>query len=67
MNIRAFIEQQLDAIVDEWVAFAGTRLSPSHDFTRSELADHARVLLLAIAADIAQAQAQSQRSFGART
>ena len=39
MKIGEFIEQQLEPIVDEWVAFAQTRLSPAHAFTRSELAE----------------------------
>lgn len=56
MKIGEFIEQQVEPIVDEWVEFAETRLSPSHGFTRSELADHAKVLLLAIAADMDDAQ-----------
>jgi signal transduction histidine kinase len=56
MDIREFIEQQVEGIVDEWVAFAHTRLPASQDFTRKELADHARFLLLAIAADVGQAQ-----------
>lgn len=56
MSIGEFIEQQVDAIVDEWVQFANTRLRSSHDFTREELADHAKVLLLALAADMKQAQ-----------
>lgn len=56
MNIGEFIKQQVEPIVDEWVAFAHTRLPPIHGFSREELADHAKVLLLAIADDIAQAQ-----------
>ena len=62
MQIGDFIEQQIRPIVEEWVEFAHTRLSPSHEFTREELADHARVLLLAIAADMKQTQgAQATR------
>jgi signal transduction histidine kinase len=56
MNIGEFMEHQVNPIVDEWVEFAQTRLSPSHQFTRHELADHARVLLQAMAADMKQAQ-----------
>lgn len=67
MNIGEFIEQQVEPIVDEWVKFADTRLRPSHDFSRSELADHAKVLLMAIAADMKQvqgAQAKHDKSQG---
>jgi signal transduction histidine kinase len=56
MHIGEFIKQQVELIVDEWVAFAHTKLPPSHGFTREELADHAKVLLLAIADDVAQRQ-----------
>lgn len=61
MNIGAFIKQQVEPIVDEWVAFADTRLRASHKFTREELADHAKVLLLAIAADMEQAQGEEEK------
>lgn len=56
MNIGGHIEANVGPIVDEWVKFARTRLPASHEFTYQELADHARVLLLAIATDVAQTQ-----------
>ncbi|MEJ7930725.1 HAMP domain-containing sensor histidine kinase [Ramlibacter sp. AN1015] len=56
MNIGAFLKEQVEPIVDEWVDFAHTRLPASHGFTREELADHAKMLLLAIAADMEQSQ-----------
>ena len=56
MNIAEFIKQQVERIVDEWVEFARTKLPPAHDFTREELADHAKVLLLAIADDLEHSQ-----------
>ena len=49
MAIGPFVQQQVEPIVGEWVEFANSKLNPSHDFTRSELADHATVILLAIA------------------
>lgn len=61
MNIGQFIQQQVEPIVDEWVEFAQSRVSPAHGFTRNELADHARVLLLAIAADMNQAQGAQEK------
>ncbi|TFZ05666.1 HAMP domain-containing histidine kinase [Ramlibacter henchirensis] len=61
MTISGFIKEQLGPIVDEWVEFARTRVPLQHDFTREELADHARVLLLAIAADIEQAQGAQEK------
>lgn len=67
MNISEFTEHQLDPIVDEWVEFARTRVSPAQFFSREELADHARVLLLAIADDMREtqgAQARHEKSQG---
>ena len=61
MKISEFAEHHVDAIVDEWVEFAGSRLPASHNFTRAELADHARVLILAVAADMRQPQAAQAR------
>ena len=56
MNIPDLIAHQLVPIVDEWVEFARLRLPLSHGFTHEELADHAKVLLEAIAADLRQPQ-----------
>ena len=56
VNISDFAEQQVDAIVAEWVEFAHSRVPSIHRLSFEELADHARVLLLAIAADIRQSQ-----------
>jgi signal transduction histidine kinase len=61
MNISDFIEKHVDPIVDEWVQFARTRVPESHHFTRVELADHAKVLLLAIAADMRQQQGAREK------
>lgn len=61
MNISDLTERQMDAIVDEWVEFARAGVPPAHDFSREELSDHARVLLLAIAADMRQSQAPQER------
>jgi signal transduction histidine kinase len=56
MQIGEFIQQQVEPIVDEWVEFAQAKLPAAHGFTREELADHAKVLLLAIADDVGQSQ-----------
>jgi signal transduction histidine kinase len=60
MDISDFTEQQVDQIVAEWVAFARTGVPESQGLTTEELADHAKVLLLAIAADIRRAQGAQQ-------
>ena len=49
-------EQQIEAIVDEWVGFARNRRPAAHDLSRDDLADHAKVLLLAIATDMRNSQ-----------
>ena len=61
MSISGFIEDQIGSIVDEWVEFARTKVPLPQDFTREELADHAKVLLLAIAADIRQEQGAQEK------
>ena len=55
-SIPEFIESHLAPVVDECVAFARTRVPAAHDFTVEELADHAKVLLIAIAADVREEQ-----------
>jgi signal transduction histidine kinase len=56
MNICVYIEENVGTLVEAWVKFAQARLPPSHAFTHAELADHARILLLAIATDVARPQ-----------
>jgi signal transduction histidine kinase len=56
MNVADFIEHDIDHIVCEWVEFARSRLPTSHSWSFEDLADHAKVLLLAIAEDIGHAQ-----------
>lgn len=61
MNIADFTIEDVEAIVEEWVEFARTRVQPSQRFSREELADHAKVLLLAIAADVGKSQGAQAR------
>ncbi|MBA2961672.1 MULTISPECIES: sensor histidine kinase [Ramlibacter] len=61
MDISDFIEQHVDPIVAEWVEFARSRLPSSGGLSFGELADHAKVLLVAVAADIRQAQGAARR------
>lgn len=61
MAISEIIEKQIDPVVEEWVRFARTRLAGSPDFSREELADHAKVLLMAIAADLRNTQGSQAR------
>lgn len=62
--ISGLIAGQLQPIVDEWVEFARSKVPPSQDFTTDELADHAAVLLLAIAADLRDAQVPAKSQGG---
>lgn len=61
MNISDLAEQDVGALVEEWVAFARTRLPSTQAFTHDDLADHARVLLLSIAADMRSEQSEAAR------
>jgi signal transduction histidine kinase len=61
MNISDFIENEVGSIVEEWVQFARTRVPASQALTREELADHAKVLLLALAADIRNVQGAQEK------
>ena len=61
MNISDFIEQQVGAIVNEWSEFADTKQQLAGSLTPEELANDARFLLLAIAAEMRQAQGVQSR------
>ena len=50
------IIRDVDDIVDEWEQFARTSIPPAEDLSPEELRDHARLLLLAVAADLKTAQ-----------
>lgn len=52
IHIADFTEQEVGPIVAEWVEFARAQQPAAHRLKDEELADHARVLLLAIAADV---------------
>jgi signal transduction histidine kinase len=54
VRLSGFILQHLDAILVEWDAFARTLGPAAADMSALALRDHARPILLAIAADIAQ-------------
>ena len=52
IHLSDFTEQVLDVIVSEWVEFARAQQPAAQRLANEELADHARVLLLAVAADV---------------
>lgn len=52
MNLAQIAIEELEAIVDEWVEFARDSGGTSQGMTREALADHAKLLLQAIAADL---------------
>ena len=64
----AFIIDNVDAIVDEWEAFARTTGPAAANLSVSGLRDHAKVVLQAVAADMGSYQnavEQHQKSLGA--
>lgn len=61
MRIADFVEQEVDCIVHEWVAFARTRVPSSQQLSTEELEDHAKVLLLSLSADIRDRQSERER------
>jgi signal transduction histidine kinase len=66
MKFSAFIEANLDAILDEWDAFARTLLPAARTMTDLQLRDHAREILLAIAEDMKTSRSEEQRSAKSR-
>lgn len=61
MKLHEVIERDIDAIVQEWVEFAKTRLPAAEASSPQALADHARVLLRSFAADLKQTQEHADR------
>lgn len=61
MNLAQVAIDEIAGIVDEWVEFARGREAASQAMTREQLADHAKLLLLAIAADIGSSQEAGER------
>ena len=59
MRLSLFILSNLDKILTEWEAFAGT-LAPLEDAGRAELRDHATAILKVIALDLDSPQGESQ-------
>ena len=62
MRFSTFIEANLFPILAEWDAFAKTILPAAAKMSDSELRDHAREVLLAIAQDMETAQSEEERS-----
>ncbi|MFN2475545.1 MAG: sensor histidine kinase [Chthoniobacterales bacterium] len=67
MRLGAFIQQNMEAIMLEWDAFAKTLHPAGPEMTQSALRDHARKILEAVVADLATPQTadeQEQKSMG---
>ncbi len=61
MNLAEYIQQEINPLVEEWEAFARTSIPPARMLSVEELSDHARVLLLAVVADMQGAQAKQAK------
>lgn len=56
-----FIQREIEPIVASWEEFARTRLAPAQHMSSEDLRDHAKVLLLSIAADMEVAQSSAEQ------
>ncbi|MDQ6629701.1 MAG: sensor histidine kinase [Pseudomonadota bacterium] len=62
MRFSSFIIDNLDAIVEEWEAFARTLLPSAKSMSVLALRDHSREILTAIAKDMETAQTEAERT-----
>ncbi len=65
MKLSTFISQNMEQIIGEWEAFAHTLLPAAAAMTRHGLRNHSRLILEAIAADVAEAPAEHGAGSGA--
>jgi signal transduction histidine kinase len=61
MRLTQFINDNIEPILVEWESFARTMIPPAETMSVSELRDHARDILLAIAKDMDTAQSERER------
>lgn len=61
MRLSDFIREHMDDLLAEWEAFAATRVPAATSMTASELRNHARAILEAIATDLSQPQSERER------
>ena len=61
MKLSRFILSNMEEILGEWKEFARTLVSPGHPMPESELQDHARKMLQAIAADMETIESTQQK------
>jgi hypothetical protein len=67
MKLADFIQDNLEVILQEWEVFAGTLLPAAASMSTAALRDHARQILLAVAADMQTDQTsgeQKEKSLG---
>ncbi len=62
MRLADFIEQNLDAILEEWVAFASTRGAAGEALDLTDLRDHAIPMLEVIVADLRTPQSDAEQA-----
>ena len=66
MRFSAFIKDNLDAILEEWDAFARTLFPAGKAISNEELRDHCRAVLVAIAEDMETEQSEEGRAAKAK-
>jgi signal transduction histidine kinase len=62
LRLADFIRQERDAVIEEWVAFAKTRVPPGENMTQLALRDHIVELLDFIADDLESAQSDEEQA-----
>jgi len=62
MPLGRFIEQHHDEIIGEFSGFARTLMPPGSDMTETDLRDHAKEMLMAIALDLRTEQSAEEQS-----
>ena len=60
IRLHEFIQQHIEAILAEWDTFART-LDPAQEMSATALRDHARPILMAIAADLKQSESPREQ------
>ena len=62
MRLAQFITRNIESILEQWEAFAATRLPAAEHMKPLELRDHAKEILQAIAIDLSMPQTEEEQA-----